>query len=765
MKRLLMLCALPAVLFVSPVVITCDRNPTDPENRLKNPPVISDRTPDTSISVNDTVRLRIYASDPNGNVVAYYWKSALLQRTECTTDSVLSAFYTSAGDDTVKIWVRDDEGVGSDTAEMHLSIHEWPPYFTSVPNDTVIRQGDTLLICVEAADTNGDGSGMRYAWSINPALFSDTTDSGIFRMVRQETGACTLLVKAIDAQGQESAVDTVRVYVCSGNARLAGLDIYGNTAGALPYSPELDGDTVMYRCTTGHGDDTLRFAPRAVDAKASIRVNGESLANDTMSGGIALGPGPDTVEIEVVSECLADTMVYRCIVYRPLSPNAKLSGLTLSAGTLVPPFASDTLEYVDTIDHALDSVTVIPVAEEPSAVVTVNGDTVAAGSGGSFDNLQVGPNTITVRVIAPDGTTERTYTVTIYRKPDENTELSLLEVSAGTLTPSFSPGGFEYRDTVADTVDSISVKVRAANGACKLYLNGTELQPDVMSANVHLPVAELCTLIVRSTLPDGTNEKTYRVVAFRMASAESKLARLSSDPADSIELQPAFEDTVYSYYDSVPYERAAVTVIAEPKHPRATVIVNGDTVDDQFAVGPVSLSTGDNQITVKVHAEDGITASTYTLLIYRAYSDDPILSGLSVSPGTLAPAFRDSAYLYTIEFAYGTSSFTVTPIARNAAATITVSAPSLVETTVLSGNASPPIALTAGQWDTVIIVVTAEDGVTQKTYRIAVTVQSAPPSGCLAEDDQLRYDVGGYRHLLYRGFVRDDPGRSNAYCQ
>jgi hypothetical protein len=95
------------------------------------------------------------------------------------------------------------------------------------------------------------------------------------------------------------------------------------------------------------------------------------------------------------------------------------------------------------------------------------------------------------------------------------------------------------------------------------------------------------------------------------------------------------------------------------------------------------------------------------------------LSNLTLSAGTLSPVFSSATTSYTASVANSVSSITVTPTASDANATIKVN-----NITVVSGNASASIALNAG--DNVInTVVTAQDGITVKTYSVTVNRASS----------------------------------------
>ncbi len=91
------------------------------------------------------------------------------------------------------------------------------------------------------------------------------------------------------------------------------------------------------------------------------------------------------------------------------------------------------------------------------------------------------------------------------------------------------------------------------------------------------------------------------------------------------------------------------------------------------------------------------------------------LASLSVSAGTLTPAFVPGTTTYAVGPAGLDGSVTVTPTVVDAAATVTVN-----DLPSPSGTPSAPIALVTGL-NTVTVEVTAEDGVTTKTYVVHLT--------------------------------------------
>ncbi len=106
-------------------------------------------------------------------------------------------------------------------------------------------------------------------------------------------------------------------------------------------------------------------------------------------------------------------------------------------------------------------------------------------------------------------------------------------------------------------------------------------------------------------------------------------------------------------------------------------------------------------------------------------STDAFLRTLSISPGTLSPAFMGGTTAYTVEVPNSVPSVVVTPTRRDASAhRVTVDG-----TTILSGTSSIPILLDPGTPKDIVVVVTAEDETTTRTYTITVTRAGALPTG------------------------------------
>ena len=99
-----------------------------------------------------------------------------------------------------------------------------------------------------------------------------------------------------------------------------------------------------------------------------------------------------------------------------LSNDASLAGLVLSTGSLSPTCASGTTTYTASVSNVPGLIAITPTLADSTATVQVNGVTVASGSASNPIALSVGGNTINTVVKAQDGTTTRTYKLTVTRE-------------------------------------------------------------------------------------------------------------------------------------------------------------------------------------------------------------------------------------------------------------------------------------------------------------------------------------------------------------
>jgi len=304
--------------------------------------------------------------------------------------------------------------------------------------------------------------------------------------------------------------------------------------------------------------------------------------------------------------------------------------------------------------------------------------------------------------------------------------LTNLTISSGTLTPAFVVATSNYTASVANSVASMTVTPTGVAGST-IKVNGVAVTSGTASGSIALAVgANTITTLV--TAQDGITTRTYTIIVTRAPSGNALLSGIKLTPASTLTNTGTVGSTT-TYTTSVSNAVASVTVTATTIDPTATIKVNGVAVNSGTASASIALVGGPNTINTVVTAQDGITTRTYTIIVTRAKSTNAALANLSISAGTLSPAFATGTYSYTASVSNSTASVTVTPTTSDGTATVTVNG-----TAVSSGTASGSIALVAGS-NTITTIVTAQDGVTTKTYTITVT--RAPSTNALLSGIKL----------------------------
>ncbi|RLA05491.1 MAG: hypothetical protein DRQ47_01025, partial [Gammaproteobacteria bacterium] len=245
-----------------------------------------------------------------------------------------------------------------------------------------------------------------------------TTASGAASAaIALSVGANAITVKAIAESGASRTititVTRAEAVVISTNADLASLVI---SSGDLV--PTFAANTLIYSVSVTNVTDSMMVTPTAADVNASITVNSADVISGATSGSISLSVGDTAIAVVVTAEDGTSTIIYTVNVTRdaPLSTNADLSGIALSNGSIAPAFAAGTLSYTASVAFDTTAITVTPTLADANATVMVNSVATASGAASEAIDLAEGENTITLSILAEDGTTSQTYTITVTRQ-------------------------------------------------------------------------------------------------------------------------------------------------------------------------------------------------------------------------------------------------------------------------------------------------------------------------------------------------------------
>ena len=564
----------------------------------------------------------------------------------------------------------------------------------------------------------------------DPANSGEATD-----VTLEDEGMETAIEIVVTSQdGEATQTYTLTVHRASDPApddsTLFHLLLRDSNMSVISLNKSFASDATTYTANVAYTIESVEVIPTASGGlEAEITVNKNAAANGEITE-VELGERGTDKKIEIVVISPDDTMstTYTVTVSRALSNDATLSNLVVSQGVLVPSFNSAVMEYRVSVENNVETIAVTPTANDPDTIsITVNGMIVNdATTSNEIALAEGGDTTITVKVTAADGTMEN-YIVVVSRAPSSDATLSSLIVSVGELEPSpFNPTTTSYTISVENAIATMAVNATATNENAAIMVNDEAVASGTTSNEIALTEGGITTITIKVTAQDGATTETYTVVVDRSPSSDASLSNLAISVG---ELMPAFSPTTTSYMASVENDVATMTITPTANHHYATIMVNGHTVDSGMLSQAIALTEGGSTIiTVVVTAQDGETATTYTVVVSRAPSDDATLSGLlltDVDNNTiyLNEDFRADTTAYTAHVIDAIAAVKVTPMS-DAGVTITING-----NAANNGEATEVTLNGAGTETAIEIVVTASDGETTQTYTLTVHRASVPAPG------------------------------------
>ncbi len=228
--------------------------------------------------------------------------------------------------------------------------------------------------------------------------------------------------------------------------------------------------------------------------------------------------------------------------------------------------------------------------------------------------------------------------------PSKDASLSVLAVHQGPnanvlagLAP-FRPLTFNqhrtgYTALLAAGTTHVKVIPTAGDVNATIFVTGGGQRQQVVSgrSSTAIPVAGFSRIVVEVTAEDGKNRQTY-TINLRPAANEASLSNLEAQFIVGYQWEPLvigeFNPERTSYSAVVPYstgseafgQALAVWVTATLDLTTSTMTVNGEAATSGILT-EIPLEVGDNVITVRVTAGDGVTTRDYTLTVKRLTPD------------------------------------------------------------------------------------------------------------------------------------------------
>lgn len=383
-----------------------------------------------------------------------------------------------------------------------------------------------------------------------------------------------------------------------------------------------------------------------------------------------------------------------------------------------PAFTSNSVTLVSagesafTLELAAEAVegTIFQVYDD-SSLISVTGSAIAAGKELTVA-LGSAPTEITTFYITmkEPGKAESTATaVTVIPYMEAgDASLNSLTLSKGTLTPTFSPG-ITYYTVYAGGADSVEILPIPTVSDAAIMVNGDSIAAGMPKSLQLLEGDNIVTIQV--TAKDGISVKAYTIVITRQGTTKAPVftsnnVTLSSPEENTFRLEltdEGAEGSTFQVYGDSTCTSVTGSAIAVGKE--LTITLNST---------PAEITTF--YITMKEPGKVESGAASVTVIPYME-SSDANLTSLTVNKGTLLPAFSPNVTNYMVHV--GSDNYIeVLAIASDDNATIKVN-----DIFIVTGSAIG-INLSEGE-NTVNVQVTAQDGITAKSYTIVITRQDA----------------------------------------
>ena len=573
------------------------------------------------------------------------------------------------------------------------------------------------------------------------ASFSDTI-SGPYSVA---LGSNTYNIQVTAEDGTDRDLFVLTVYR-QGNTGV-GLDSFTTTANNL--SPNFNNVVNAYTADVGVNTSSFTITAELSSSQtpvATITINGVEYDSEEESAAIAIANGErKTVSVVIQPEEPLITRTIVLSVTRPGDTNANLTDLEVDSGSLAPDFVPGTTAYTITYPATTANVKFTPTTDQASATLTLDGTTITSGTEYTRAIAVGATTTFTFVVTAGDGTTTKTYTVAVTRTAQSTDDtLSSAEIllnSSGTDDQpyTFDPDTLTHNVTIPNSASGFRLRPTANNSfysVINFQIGNTlsNVPSGTIGPFVSLASGQTKQVKIIIVAENTGHSSIYTWNVTRASSGDATLSALSTSVGS---LSPVFLSTRTIYTVDVGFQISSITITPTANQGNATITVNGDDLDSGSASDALALSAGVNSLfTIVVTSQDGNTTNTVLVGIVVAPSPNATLQTLTTSAGALQPTFAPLKNNYTLSLLNANSSITMTPTLGDPNASMTLFGFAASDGVAVTINLPTPGAVVNLAW-----VVTAQDGTTTNTYRVAVTREEALSTNAMLSGLDMNSEV------------------------
>ncbi len=194
----------------------------------------------------------------------------------------------------------------------------------------------------------------------------------------------------------------------------------------------------------------------------------------------------------------------------------------------------------------------------------------------------------------------------------QTADLSNITVDWGTLSPTFDPKQTDYSVEVPFTAASITITPTGAGEHSIIQVNQETIKSGLSSHGIPLnPGYNIITISVRTV--GGETNKVYTLTVIKLDEPNHD-ADLVDIFVDTGTLHPVFNPAQTNYSLEVPFAINSITITAIASGINSEIQINNNTAYSGIPFN-IPLTAGENQVEIKIIAEDTETEKTYGIII------------------------------------------------------------------------------------------------------------------------------------------------------
>lgn len=479
--------------------------------------------------------------------------------------------------------------------------------------------------------------------------------------------------------------------------------------------PSVDYDTTTIDLKSIPEDDLGSAMITSVTDEAGT-VTATNIPDDNTEDGkvytatVNLSTGKNVIVITGTAHNGTTTKTYSLTINRTKNDDNSFSELKVK-GVTATLKDGETKTYEVTLDNDVTSI-------DTSTDITV---TLPAGASVSYSPTTINPlsttdvNTITMTVTSEGGNAE-TYTIEIGRTKSNVTTLSGATITVSSLD-STDNGTILY--CYFTTSKECTINVPTSSNGFRLELAGDALlagstDPEVPK-DYEMPASNSTIEIpIIVTAEDGTKDEDYKIIVNRAKSGNNNLSDISYRVKETDSWK-----TVTGFIPSTNLYRIEVEGDVDEIYLDATVQDTGKATVVTDLSGPFALSFGQQQIEIKVKAEnDNIT--NYYVIVTRKRKTDALLKSIKID-GVYIVEFNENVFSYILQdVAYSKTSMEIEAELHDSDpyTEASISGPG-TKTAVSTYISKFAVDLNTGD-NSIVLTVLADDKTTSETYTIHV---------------------------------------------